>query len=353
MIKEISIDELGSLANPVLVDVRSEGEYAEDTIGGAVNLPIFNNAERARIGTIYTQESPNAARKLGLQLVSPKLPGIVEKAIKLGQQGPLVFFCWRGGMRSKAVATVLDLMGIPVYRLQGGYKAYRRRVVEFFQKALPFHVVVLRGNTGTGKTELLAKLRQKGYPAIDLEKFANNRGSVFGAVGLGNPPSQKAFESMLYEEIRTVSIFPYLVVECESKRIGRVTLPDSFYQAMQKGTQVLIYDTVENRVRRLVQEYTDFPDAAGQIAQALDRLVKTLGRSKVEEYRSLLENRCFADFTERLLCEYYDPLYRYPNLPSAEYDLCLSHENPQETLRGLENYLDERVVTKWGGSPLS
>jgi tRNA 2-selenouridine synthase len=344
MIKEIQVSELKDLDHPILIDVRSEGEFDEATIPGSVNLPLFNNQERSRVGTIYTQSSPSLARELGLSIVSPKLPDLVKKVEELSRKGPLVLFCWRGGMRSKSFATVAELMGIPVYRLQGGYKAYRNQVVEFFQNTLPVKVVVLRGNTGVGKTELLGKLRSEGYPAIDLERLANNRGSVFGAMGLGEPPSQKKFEGLLYEELDILKDFPYVIVECESKRIGRVTLPNSFFSAMQQGIQILHCDSLQNRVERLIREYTSVPDALEEIRTALERLVKTLGHTKVQELRSLLETDRLEDFTEQLLVEYYDKLYAYPNGPSPEYDYFLDYREPTTALRELGCYLDEKMA---------
>lgn len=344
MIRDISIDELQNLKYPILVDVRSEGEFTESTIPGALNIPLLNNEERAEVGKTYTQISPNLAREVGLRFVSPKLPDLVSKVGQLSQKGSLVLFCWRGGMRSKSLAHVLDIMGIPVYRLHGGYKAYRRKVVDFFAGDFPFHVVVLRGNTGVGKTELLAKLRRNGYPAIDLEGLANNRGSVFGDVGLGNPPTQKTFEALLYEELRELKAFPYIIVECESKRIGRVSLPVNFYEAMQKGTQILIYDSLENRVQRLVKEYVAVPDALSQIQEALARLVKTLGHAKVDEYQQLLVANNLSEFTKRLLLEYYDHLYGYPNQPDSAFTLSVDHFKPEITLTKLEGFLDECVA---------
>ncbi|WP_407308558.1 tRNA 2-selenouridine(34) synthase MnmH [Desulfosporosinus sp. SB140] len=341
MIKEIQVSDLKMLDHAVLVDVRSEGEFAEATIPGSVNLPLFNNQERAEVGTVYTQSSPSLARELGLSIVSPKLPDLLKEVEELSKKGPLVLFCWRGGMRSKSLAAVAELMGIPIYRLQGGYKAYRNQVVEYFQKELPFKVVVLRGNTGVGKTELLKKLRGEGYPAIDLENLANNRGSVFGAMGLGNPPSQKKFEGLLYEELDSLKEFPYIIVECESKRIGRVTLPATFFSAMQQGIQILHCDSLPNRVQRLIREYTAVPDAREEIRLALEKLIKTLGRVKVQELKALLETNSLEEFTEQLLVEYYDKLYAYPNEPSAEYDYFFDYREPTKALRELERYLDE------------
>ncbi|MDQ7096099.1 tRNA 2-selenouridine(34) synthase MnmH [Desulfosporosinus sp. PR] len=344
MIKEIQVSDLKALDNPVLVDVRSEGEFAEATIPGSVNLPLFNNQERAEVGTMYTQASPSLARELGLSIVSPKLPELLKKVGELSRKGPLVLFCWRGGMRSKALATVAELMGIPIYRLQGGYKAYRSQVIEYFQQELPFRFVVLRGNTGVGKTELLGKLREEGYPAIDLEKLANNRGSVFGAMGLGDPPSQKKFEGLLYEELDLLKEFPYVIVECESRRIGRVTLPATFYTAMQHGVQILHCDSLPNRVQRLIREYTAVSNAHEEIRLALEKLIKTLGRVKVQELHNLLGANRLEDFTEQLLVEYYDKLYAYPNVPSADYDYFLDYQEPTKALRELERYLDEKMA---------
>jgi tRNA 2-selenouridine synthase len=352
MITEINVEELKALDHPILIDVRSEGEFAEATIPGSVNLPLFNNAERVEVGTIYTQATPSLARELGLRIVSPKLPDIIKKVEELSKNGPLVLFCWRGGMRSKSLASVVDLMGIPIYRLLGGYKAYRSQVVDFFQKTLPFKIVVLRGNTGVGKTELLGQLRKEGYPAVDLEKLANNRGSVFGAMGLGDPPSQKKFEGLLYEELESLSQHSYIIVECESKRIGRVTLPTNLYNAMQEGIQILQYDSMENRVQRLVKEYTSVPNALQEIGTALERLIKILGHIKIQELHTLLDEGCFDVFTERLLVEYYDKLYAYPNEPSTEYAFYLSYENPAKGLRDLACFLDERVAQPDGESSI-
>jgi tRNA 2-selenouridine synthase len=341
MIREISIEELSSINKAILVDVRSEGEYSEATIPGALNLPLFNNFERAEVGKAYTQISPHAARQIGLNIISPKLPSLVERALKLAESGQLVLFCWRGGMRSKALATILDIMGIPVYRLQGGYKAYRAKVLEYFKDKPAFRIIVLSGNTGVGKTEFLSRLRLEGYPAIDLEKLANNRGSVFGAMGLGAPPSQKAFEAMLYEELKSLAEFDYIIVECESKRIGRIALPVNFYRAMQNGTKVLLFDSVPNRVERLVKEYSSVPNALAEIDKALERLLKTLGHTKIQYLKELIRQENFQEFTEKLLLEYYDLYYAYPNETSNNYQLCLNHEDKDLILKQMKEFLAE------------
>jgi tRNA 2-selenouridine synthase len=345
MIREIIVEELESLENPILVDVRSEGEYLEATIPGALNLPLLNNEERAQVGTTYTQTSPSLAKEEGLEFISTKLPNLVKQVQAWSEAGPLVLFCWRGGMRSKSLATVLDLMGVPVYRLHGGYKAYRKSIVDFFEQEPTLKFVVLRGNTGVGKTEILQQLKREGYPAIDLEKLANNRGSVFGDVGLGAAPSQKTFEALLYEELKEIKAKDqtYIVVECESKRIGRVTLPVKFHDAMQRGTQILVYDSISNRVNRLVKEYTEIHDSVSQIRASLTRLDKNLGHKKLEEYNSLLDENRFEEFTEKLL-DYYDALYGYPNESSPDYEFEVNQINPERAIRELEDFLDKKTA---------
>lgn len=344
MIREISVQDLQKLPSPVLVDVRSEGEFFEATIPGAINLPLLNNIERAEVGNVYSH-SPARARELGLALVSPKLPRLVKEALALEHEGSLVMFCWRGGLRSKAFAQVLDLMGITVYRLAGGYKAYRKQVLDFFQPGFSLRLIVLRGNTGVGKTDMLGRLRRDGYPAIDLEGLARNRGSVFGDVGLGAPPSQKTFESLLYEELKHFQGWPYVIVECESKRIGRVTLPQEFFQAMQEGIQILVYDDLSRRVRRLRDEYTSEPEAFAEIQQALQRLVKTLGHEKVRRLNRLLTEDQ-DEFTQQLLVDYYDPLYAYPNAPHPGYALSLDYAHPELAVKEIKEYLDKH----WGSA---
>lgn len=345
MIREIIVEELENLENPILIDVRSEGEYLEATIPGALNLPLLNNEERAQVGSTYTQISPTLAKEEGLEFISPKLPNLVKQAQQWSEQGPLVLFCWRGGMRSKSLASVLDLMGVPVYRLQGGYKAYRKKVLAFFEQKPSLKFVVLRGNTGVGKTEILKQLKSDGYPAIDLEKLANNRGSVFGDVGLGDAPSQKKFEALLYEELREIKDrgHSYIIVECESKRIGRVTLPVNFYNAMQQGTQILVYDSISNRINRLVQEYTEIPDSLTQIREALMRLEKTLGHKKLEQCNLFLEENRLADFT-KILLEYYDALYGYPNEQSPEYEFAVNQISPDRVSEELKAFFDNKVA---------
>lgn len=340
MLRDINVNELAELQKTVFIDVRSEKEYQEGTIPGAVNIPLFDNEERARIGTVYTQESPKKAMELGLEIAGSKLSALYQQVEKAASQNPVTLFCWRGGMRSKSFAAVLDLMGLSVFRLSGGYKAYRRYLVDFFQREFPFHVVVLRGNTGTGKTDLLKRLKAEGYPVIDLEGLSNNRGSVFGSVGLGSQPSQKQFEASLFTELSRYQDHAYLVVECESKRIGKVNLPDSLYQAMQEGSQVLAYDTLESRSQRLAAEYTVNVDMLSELKDALERLKKRLGKSNLAELYRMLDCGEYEEFARKLIVEYYDLLYGYPNEESDNFDFCIFNNSLEHTVQKFKEYLD-------------
>lgn len=342
MLQDISVKELYKLNRAVYIDVRSEKEFSEGTIPGAVNIPIFNDEERSRIGTVYTRESPKKAKEIGLEIVSGKLPVLFKQIENLAGHDPVMLFCWRGGMRSKSLAVVLDLMGLTVYRLNGGYKAYRRSLVEYFEADFPFHTIVLRGNTGTGKTELLLRLKQEGYPVIDLEGLSNNRGSVFGSAGLGVQPSQKQFDALLFQEISRYQKYPYLLLECESKRIGRVTLPNSLFQAMQKGKQILIYDTISQRANRLVKEYTLNPGMLDELKTALERLKKRLGKANIEELLDYLDREEYEKFAIKLIKEYYDPLYGYPNQESADFDYCVLNDSIDNGIEKIKSYLNKQ-----------
>ncbi len=350
MLKDISPEELLGIQDIVYIDGRSEDEFRDGTIPGAVNVPLFDNKERAEIGTIYAQDSPQNAYSRGLEIASKKLPVLYEQIKAVSDNKPVMIFCWRGGMRSKALATVLDLMGLSVFRLSGGYKAYRNLVLDFFEAEFPFHVVVIRGNTGTGKTDLLKRLKNDGYPVIDLEGLSNNRGSVFGHIGLGSQPTQKQFESLLYQEILSYQNYPYIIVECESKRIGRITLPNTIHSAMQQGTQVLLYDTLPKRVTRIVQEYTAIPGLVQDLEESLERLKKRIGKKTVEELIALLRDSNYEELTERLILEYYDVLYGYPNEDSTDYSYCISNSGEEDGFEKFKTYLDRNfslnILTK-------
>ncbi len=320
MVAEITIDEALKMKDALLVDVRSEGEYSEDTIPGAVNIPVLNNEERALVGTLYRSDGPVSARRHALELVAPKLPSKIA-AVDSAGAGDLVVFCWRGGERSRFMASVLDTMGYDVYRIIGGYKSYRRYVNEYLEKEeLTQRAVVLHGLTGVGKTEVLELLGRKGLPVLDLEGLARHRGSAYGKIGLPPSPTQKAFESEIVKFLTSIDEKGIFIVECESRRVGNLLVPLPLMNAIRNGTRVLLYAPLAERVRRIRKIYTDGPgDNVEKLQEATSTLVKRLGRARVEELNRMLEDRNFEPVFTYLLTEYYDPLYKYPDEPSEEY----------------------------------
>lgn len=339
MVREISIDEAID-TGAFFVDVRSEGEFAEATIPGAVNLPLLRDEERAQVGTVYKNNGAEKARELGLEFVSPRLPELVREFRDLSRRRPLVVFCWRGGLRSKSVTSVLETMGIPTTRLIGGYKAYRRYVNDYLNRPLPHKIVVLHGLTGVGKTEVLNHFNRIGGSAIDLEGLANNRGSVFGNIGMPPQPSQKNFEGELVAELRRVEASGYAVVECESRRIGRILLPESLIKGMREGLHILLYCSMAHRVQRLVDIYAEGSDMnREQLKAAISSLEQRVGKAKAGELKDMVGEGRFAEVAEYLLREYYDPLYRYPGGPDPKYDLSVDTADPKQAAEEIRDYL--------------
>lgn len=328
MIRNITVQEaLEALdSGAVLVDVRSEGEFAEVTIPGAINIPLFNNQERAQIGTVYKQVSPTAARRLGLRLVAPKLPALLERFEQLAPAGEkVILFCWRGGMRSQFVAYMLEQMNFNVCRIIGGFKSYRRYVNSYLGTTLPHRAVVLHGLTGVGKTEIIKRLPAYGVPVLDLETLAAHRGSVFGKVGMPASPGQKMFEGLIVQALRAAEKYGTFVVECESRRLGRLLVPPPVMQAIRDGYRVLLYAGMPVRVERSLGAYLleGSPDALQPLLEAVDALVKYLGKTRVEQLKQWIMTGQYRPAVEFLLRNYYDPLYKYPAAPSEDYHLCV------------------------------
>ncbi|ATW24223.1 tRNA 2-selenouridine(34) synthase MnmH [Candidatus Formimonas warabiya] len=339
MITDLDFDDSLKMPRPLYIDVRSEREYQEDHIPHSLNIPVFNDEERIQVGLIYKNEGPEKARKAGLNIVAPKLPQLVKtiEEAALGKQ--LILYCWRGGLRSYSLATILDLMNIRVFRLKGGYKRYRQWINNYFQQErFSFEVIVIHGLTGTGKTGVIQKLAHLGAGAVDLEALANNRGSVFGNVGLEEQPSQKLFESRLWDELHKNQEKKFIIVECESKRIGKITIPLSLFRGMREGRHILLFDTIDNRVKRIISEY--HVDRYGkELIEALTRLKSRLGNETVASLSQMIEKENYASAVERLLIDYYDPLYQYPACPSREYDMSIPFSDISQTAAIIQKYL--------------
>ncbi|WP_420460270.1 tRNA 2-selenouridine(34) synthase MnmH [Neolewinella sp.] len=292
---------------PVLLDVRSPGEYTAGHIGGAVSLPLFDDAERAEVGTLYKQTSPDAALLRGLELAGGKMRLLVEQARDAAPAARVVVQCWRGGQRSASVGWLLEQAGMRVAQLSGGYKAYRTYARAWLGEA--HHALrVLSGPTGSGKTSVLHALRKMGASVIDLEGLANHKGSSFGALGEAPQPSSEAFENMLFTALRALPTDRPVWVEDESRMIGTVCQPDAFYERLVAAPVVELVQPLEWRVDNLVRDYASFP-GQGLVA-AFTRLRKKLGGQQLQAALDALEREDYATAC-RIALVYYDKAYAH------------------------------------------
>ena len=318
-VQKINIDDFiietsASIGSGIIIDVRSPAEYEHAHIPAALNLPLFNNEERAMIGTTYKKQSREAAIKAGLPIFGTKmLPMIetVEAWIKDRQKEndltkPTIYLhCWRGGMRSAAMAWLLDLYGYKVVQLTGGYKAYRNWVLAQF--TIPYSLKVLGGYTGSGKTEILHALQEKNYPVIDLEGLAHHKGSAYGAIGQLPQPSQEMFENIVAEKLLEVNKKQKSIwIEDESQRIGTVLIPTPLFHLMRNSTCYFMTIPFEQRLAFIVEGYGKFD--AQSLIEATERIQKRLGGL---ETKTAIQHIVQGELKEAfsILLKYYDKWY--------------------------------------------
>lgn len=305
MIHEIDIEEALSLKLPV-IDVRSPGEFRRGHISGAFNIPLFSDQERAAVGTAYKQESREKAIELGHEFVEPKLRSFIDRAMEAAAGSKVIVHCWRGGMRSEAFADHLHKNGFDeVYRVGGGYKAFRNHVLKQFEE--PVRLYVLGGYTGSGKTFILDELHKKGEQIIDLEGMANHKGSAFGGIGQEEQPSVEHFENMLHFRLREMDPKRPVWVEDESINIGSVQLPLAFYQQMQDAPLFFVEVPPEERVHHLVEEYAGYDNI--KLASSIKRIAKRLGGLRKKHALQALEKGEY-DRVAEIALKYYDKLYK-------------------------------------------
>lgn len=306
----------------LMIDVRTPAEFAEVTIPGAVNVPIFSDEERIEVGTVFKQQGKKDARKLGVQLVAPKIPLLIEQVedLRRDHPGPVIVFCWRGGMRSLAMTSFMNLAGIPAQQLLGGHKGFRRKVLDYFEQQQWPPIFVLRGLTGVGKTRVLHQLQQMDYPVVDLEGLANHRGSAFGALGLERQPAQKKFDALLWDRLEQLKDKPYLVTEGESLHIGRLVIPKSFHQAMQVQTSLWLTASMDVRTQIILEDYPALDQLREQFKRPINALKERLGGKVVAEFLELLNSGQWEKLVRELMLRYYDPLYLH-TLPEKKVEI--------------------------------
>lgn len=345
MSAEISVQKALELNKSVFIDLRSPSEFSRGSIPGAINISLLDDQEREIIGLIYRQD-PKKARLKGLSYVSPKLPEITRRIEKISLQGTPVLYCWRGGMRSKSLYSLLtEIMDFSIYRLQGGYKAYRHFILKQLKEyKLPMPLFVLNGLTGTGKTEILKLMEKLDCPVLDLEGLACHRGSAFGHLGLNKPRYQKDFDGLLWNRLEKLKDSAYLLVEGEGKRIGSVHLPDFLYRAILTGNHILVTAPLEKRVERLLKEYTpQTEEEIEAVIKAIRSLKKYLKDATTEQFVSLAREKNFTELITLLCRTYYDRLYKDSKPENTSFILEVDSSNPLEATLKIKDFIEEKV----------
>ena len=306
--------------------MRTPAEYAEDHIPGAINCPVLSNEERITVGTLYKQVSPFEARKLGAALVAKNISEHLQTHFLAHPKSwrPLVY-CWRGGQRSGAMSIILAQVGWAAHKLEGGYKTYRRDVLEKLD-TLPqrFTFSVICGPTGSGKSRLLSALEDTGRQVLDLEMLAQHRGSVLGNLPEQTQPSQKGFDSALLLDLQKFDPAQPVYVEAESNKIGLITLPPALITAMHAGDCLLVETPLETRVAGLLEDYRYYVENPEMFIEHLKPLYRFHGAKQLEHWSLLIHAGDFATMVAELLTLHYDPSYfratskHYVNLDKAQ-----------------------------------
>jgi tRNA 2-selenouridine synthase len=334
----------------VPIDVRSPIEFQDGHIPGAVNIPLFTNEERALIGTIYKIAGKQQAQWKSMEIVSPKIPEMLSKIKKYQAQGqkPLLY-CWRGGSRSGSVSTFAELAGLETSRLFGGYRAYREWVLEELNEQLVQGKtpVILHGMTGIGKTMILHQLATD-YPTVDLEHMANHRGSIFGEIGLSEPHNQKMFDSLFLERLLSIKDESYMIMEAESRRIGKVGLPDFFMEWRTHGIHFLLKAPLPYRVNTIMKEYV-WPNIGQawfqpKVADVFQHIKKRLKPEDQIRGLQFVKDEDYEQFIELMLVKYYDSRYQFHDSDYTGELIEISFESMPEAVDKIKAYLDKKVL---------
>lgn len=337
---QLSIDEFLELAQTLpVIDVRSPGEYDHAHIPGAVNIPLFDNTERAEIGTKYKQAGKDAAVLLGLERIGPKLARFVRQSKKLNpQQKQVLVHCWRGGMRSGSFSWLLNTAGLTASTLAGGYKAYRNAVLAAF--AEPRQLIILGGKTGSGKTDILKELARQGEQIIDLEGLAHHKGSSYGAIGQPPQPTTEQYENLLFKAWRQLDSTRRIWLEDESRNVGSCFIPMALWQQMRAAPVAFVDVPKEIRVKRLVAEYTGIDH--NLLVEATERISRRLGGKVTKDALEALSHHDYATVAN-LTLDYYDKAYLHglsQRPPANIHPMQVMDDNPAKTAKRLVEWAE-------------
>ncbi len=293
-----------------IIDVRSPAEFALDHIDGAINLPVLSNEERSLVGTTYKQDSRFKARKIGAALIARNTAQHLDSELfsKDRDWKPLIY-CWRGGQRSASFSTILSEIGWRPTLLNGGYKSYRSEVSKMMhKKPSTYNFILISGHTGTAKTEIIRKLENLDIQTIDLEGLANHRGSVFGA-NLTKQPSQKLFESCLFNKLKSFDSGKPVILESESNKIGQLTIPNMIWNEMKKSPRIEVQAPLHQRAIYLTRMYKRLTENQDDLNQRIEFLKNQHGQKKIQNWKDLSKSGKFTELAEELMVCHYDTLY--------------------------------------------
>ncbi|SES68846.1 tRNA 2-selenouridine synthase [Natronincola peptidivorans] len=340
MIRTINVSDVFNKDEKIFIDVRSPYEFNEGTIPNAINMPLFNDEERIEVGKIYKSQGVNDAIIKGLEFTAIKLPPLYKKVIELCEaKKDIIIFCSRGGLRSSSVTNLLDTLGVTVFQLEGGYRALRKFTLDYFRNIDHYHqFIVLHGYTGVGKTEILKELAARNIPILNFEQMAQNTGSVFGSIGyFERTINQKTFEASIIDALIKASN-KTIVVESESRRIGNVVIPKELYRLLNAGKHVYIETSVENRIKRLVNDYViKLPNGDEYLKECIAHLRKRMGDKNIARYVELIQNKQHEKVIKELILNYYDPLYK-SSFKKYNYDLFINYDRIDKAVDKIEDY---------------
>lgn len=292
--------------NIPVVDVRSPSEYNTGHIPGAFNIPLFDDKERDTVGIKYKKEGRSKAIIAGIELAGPKMHLRLQEALKIAKNGKLLVYCWRGGMRSEAMAWLFLLGDIDTEILDRGYKAYRNYILSALSGKRK--TIIIGGMTGSSKTLILRYLKKQGQQVIDLEELANHKGSAFGALGQPPQPSSEHFANLLFNEWRQINKDLPVWIEDESRNIGNIFMPDDFYNNLQDSPAIILLMEVKERLPRLMEEYSIYPPEL--LKESIMKISKRLGGDKTKDALDAIDKNDLAKAVEIVL-KYYDKTYLY------------------------------------------
>jgi tRNA 2-selenouridine synthase len=294
-----------------IIDVRSPLEFAEDHIVGAINCPVLSDLERQKVGTIYKKESSFKAKIIGSSLTAKNIAFHIENKFmeKKGSWQPLIY-CWRGGQRSKAFSIVLSEVGWRTNQLKGGYKEYRNQVINFLDNIGPkLKITLISGKTGSAKTKILKSIENEGGQILDLEGLANHKGSLLGKIPDLIQPSQKFFESLIFNKIQKLNLKDKIYIEAESSKIGNIHIPKSIWKKMINSPRIEISANVELRAKFLVSDYDYMCNDPTLINPIIKGLKNRLSKKLFDEWTNLIDKKKWFDLTKSFLENHYDPSY--------------------------------------------